>query len=84
MIELKNVSKWYGEVQVLNNCTTRIEKSEVVVVAGPSGSGKSTLIKTINALEPFQKGEIWVDGVPVHDPKTDLNGREGRFRRSPR
>ncbi|PAT32349.1 amino acid ABC transporter ATP-binding protein [Vandammella animalimorsus] len=72
MIELKNVSKWYGEVQVLNNCTTRIEKSEVVVVAGPSGSGKSTLIKTINALEPFQKGEIWVDGVPVHDPKTDL------------
>ncbi|MDO4706376.1 MAG: amino acid ABC transporter ATP-binding protein [Comamonadaceae bacterium] len=72
MIELKNVSKWYGEVQVLNDCTTRIAKGEVVVVAGPSGSGKSTLIKTINALEPFQKGEIWVDGVPVHDKKTDL------------
>ncbi|RMX05767.1 amino acid ABC transporter ATP-binding protein [Corticibacter populi] len=72
MIELKNVSKWYGDVQVLNECSTRIEKGEVVVVAGPSGSGKSTLIKTINALEPFQKGEIWVDGVPVHDPKTNL------------
>ena len=72
MIELKNVSKWYGSFQVLTDCSTNIEKGEVVVVCGPSGSGKSTLIKTINALEPFQKGEIWVDGVPVHDPKTNL------------
>ena len=72
MIELKNVSKWYGKFQVLTDCSTNIEKGEVVVVCGPSGSGKSTLIKTINALEPFQKGEIWVDGVPVHDPKTNL------------
>jgi len=72
MIELKEVSKWYGAVQVLNNCTTAIQKGEVVVVCGPSGSGKSTLIKTINALEPFQKGEIYVDGQAVHDPKTDL------------
>jgi glutamate/aspartate transport system ATP-binding protein len=72
MIELKNVSKWYGPVQVLNDCTVAIQKGEVVVVCGPSGSGKSTLIKTINALEPFQKGEITVDGVAVHDPKTDL------------
>ena len=72
MIELKNVSKWYGPVQVLNECSATISKGEVVVVCGPSGSGKSTLIKTINALEPFQKGEIWVDGVPVHDPKTNL------------
>ena len=72
MIELKNVSKWYGSVQVLTDCSTNIQKGEVVVVCGPSGSGKSTLIKTINALEPFQKGEITVDGVPVHDPKTDL------------
>ena len=72
MIELKEVSKWYGAVQVLNNCTTSIDKGEVVVVCGPSGSGKSTLIKTINALEPFQKGEIFVDGQAVHDPKTDL------------
>jgi glutamate/aspartate transport system ATP-binding protein len=72
MIELKDVSKWYGPIQVLSNCTTRIEKGEVVVICGPSGSGKSTLIKTINALEPFQKGEIFVDRVPVHGPDTDL------------
>ena len=72
MIELKNVSKWYGSFQVLTDCSTAIQKGEVVVVCGPSGSGKSTLIKTINALEPFQKGEIWVDGVAVHDPKTNL------------
>ena len=72
MIELKNVSKWYGDFQVLTDCTTDIKKGEVVVVCGPSGSGKSTLIKTINALEPFQKGEITVDGVAVNDPKTNL------------
>jgi len=72
MIELKNVSKWYGPTRVLTDCSTKIHKGEVVVVCGPSGSGKSTLIKTINALEPFQQGEIWVDGVPVHDPKTNL------------
>jgi len=72
MIKLEDVSKWYGEVQVLNNCSTHINKGEVVVVCGPSGSGKSTLIKTINALEPFQQGKIWVNGVAVHDPKTNL------------
>jgi glutamate/aspartate transport system ATP-binding protein len=72
MIEIKNISKWYGQVQVLNKCSTTINKGEVVVICGPSGSGKSTLIKTVNALEPFQEGEVWVDGVPVHDPKTDL------------
>ncbi|WP_367847914.1 amino acid ABC transporter ATP-binding protein [Rhodoferax sp. WC2427] len=72
MIEIKNVSKWYGAVQVLNNCNVSIKKGDVVVVCGPSGSGKSTLIKTVNALEPFQKGEIFVDGIALHDPKTDL------------
>ena len=72
MIELKNVSKWYGDFQVLTDCTTDIKKGEVVVVCGPSGSGKSTLIKTINALEPFQQGQITVDGVAVHDSKTNL------------
>lgn len=72
MIELKNVSKWYGPVQVLTDCSTTIQRGEVVVVCGPSGSGKSTLIKTINALEPFQQGEIFVDGVAVHDKQTDL------------
>ena len=72
MIEIKNVSKWYGPVQVLSDCNVTINKGDVVVVCGPSGSGKSTLIKTVNALEPFQKGEIFVDGIALHDPKTDL------------
>ena len=78
MIELKNVSKWYGDFQVLDNCSTRIKKGEVVVVCGPSGSSKSTLIKTINGLEPFQKGEIIVDNVNVHDPKTNLSKLRSR------
>ncbi len=72
MIDIKNVSKWYGSFQVLTDCTTSIKKGEVVVVCGPSGSGKSTLIKTVNALEPFQKGDITVDGVSISDAKTDL------------
>ena len=72
MIELKNVSKWYGPVQVLTDCSVKIDKGDVVVVCGPSGSDKSTLIKTVNALEPFQKGEIVVDGISVGDPATDL------------
>lgn len=72
MIEFKNVSKWYGAFQVLKNCTTQVTRGEVVVVCGPSGSGKSTLIKTANALEPFQEGEIVVDGVSVGAPGTNL------------
>jgi glutamate/aspartate transport system ATP-binding protein len=72
MIDIKNVSKWYGSFQVLTDCTTSIQKGEVVVVCGPSGSGKSTLIKTVNALEPIQKGEIVVDGTSITDPKTNL------------
>ena len=72
MIEIKNISKWYGSFQVLTDCNTNVEKGEVVVVCGPSGSGKSTLIKCVNALEPFQKGEVLVDGVSVGDPKTNL------------
>ncbi len=72
MIEIKNVSKWYGSFQVLTDCTTSVKKGDVVVVCGPSGSGKSTLIKTVNGLEPFQKGEIMLDGISVGDPQTDL------------
>ena len=72
MIECKDVSKWYGSFQVLTNCSTTVEKGEVIVVCGPSGSGKSTLIKCVNALEPFQKGTITVDGVSVGAPKIDL------------
>jgi glutamate/aspartate transport system ATP-binding protein len=72
MIDIKNVSKWYGSFQVLTDCTTSVKKGDVVVVCGPSGSGKSTLIKTVNGLEPFQKGDIMLDGISVGDPKTDL------------
>ena len=78
MIELRNVSKWYGSFQVLTDCSTSIQKGEVVVICGPSGSGKSTLIKTMNALESFQQGEITVDGVRLHDPKTNLSKLRAR------
>ena len=72
MIQIKNVSKWYGSFQVLTDCSTAVSKGEVVVICGPSGSGKSTIIKCVNALEPFQQGEIFVDGISVGDPKTNL------------
>ena len=72
MISIKNVSKWYGNFQVLTDCSTEVSKGEVVVVCGPSGSGKSTIIKCVNGLEPFQKGEILVNGTSVGDPKTNL------------
>lgn len=72
MIQIQNVSKWYGSFRVLADCTTSIQKGQVVVVCGPSGSGKSTLIKTVNALEPIDKGDILVDGISVTGSKTDL------------
>jgi glutamate/aspartate transport system ATP-binding protein len=79
MIEIKDISKWYGNFQVLKDCSTQVAKGEVVVVCGPSGSGKSTLIKTVNGLEPFQKGEIIVDGISVGDPKTNLSKLRARI-----
>lgn len=72
MISIRNVSKWYGEFQALNKCSTEVQKGEVVVICGPSGSGKSTLIKCVNGLETMQEGEIFVDGVSVSARKTDL------------
>ena len=72
MIEIKNISKWYGDFKVLADCSTKIEKGEVVVVCGPSGSGKSTLIKCVNGLEPFQQGDVVVDGISVGGAGTDL------------
>ena len=72
MIKIENVSKWYGPVQVLRDCSVNIDKGDVAVVCGPSGSGKSTLIKTVNGLEPVQKGRITVDGTEVTNPKTNL------------
>jgi glutamate/aspartate transport system ATP-binding protein len=73
MISINEVSKWYGQFQVLTNCTTEVKKGEVVVVCGPSGSGKSTLIKTVNGLEPFQNGQISINGQSVGDKKTNLS-----------
>ena len=72
MITISNISKWYGTMQVLKNCSTEVAKGEVVVVCGPSGSGKSTLIKCVNGLEPFEEGTITVDGISVGDRKTNL------------
>jgi ABC-type polar amino acid transport system, ATPase component len=72
MIEITGVSKYYGSFPVLKNCTTRVDKGEVVVICGPSGSGKSTLIKCVNALEPISEGSIKVDGIEVNDPRTNL------------
>ncbi len=72
MISYKNVNKWYGELHVLNSINLEVEKGEVIVVCGPSGSGKSTLIRCINRLEPIQEGELVVDGMAVHDKKTNM------------
>ncbi|MFA7268966.1 MAG: amino acid ABC transporter ATP-binding protein [Sterolibacterium sp.] len=72
MISIRHVSKRYGSFQVLTDCSTEVQKGEVIVVCGPSGSGKSTLIKCVNGLEAFQQGEIWLNGVSVGDPHTNL------------
>ena len=79
MIELKDISKWYGQFQVLTDCTTTVNKGDVMVICGPSGSGKSTLIKTVNGLEPFQRGTITVDGVSVGDPAANLSRLRARI-----
>ena len=79
MIELNNVSKWYGQFQVLTDCTTKVAKGDVMVICGPSGSGKSTLIKTVNGLEPIQQGQIIVDNIAVNDPKTNLSKLRARI-----
>lgn len=79
MIEMKNVSKWYGDFRVLNDCSTLVKKGEVVVVCGPSGSGKSTLIKCVNGLEPFQKGTVTFDDISVGASKTNLTKLRSRI-----
>ncbi len=79
MISIRKVSKYYGDFRVLTDCSTEVRKGEVIVVCGPSGSGKSTLIKCVNGLEPFQQGEISVDGTSVGDPKTNLNRLRARL-----
>ncbi len=72
MIQMNNLSKWYGNFQVLKNCTTELARGEVVVVCGPSGSGKSTLIKCVNGLEPVQEGDIFIENQPVTGKGVDL------------
>lgn len=78
IIRLSHVSKSYGNFSVLNNCSTTVARGEVVVICGPSGSGKSTLIKTINGLEGIDSGEIHVDGVAVHERRSDLRALRSR------
>ena len=78
MIELNNVSKWYGGNRVLNDCTASIARGEVVVICGPSGSGKSTLIKSVNGLEAVQSGQIVVDGIDVTAKRADLSRLRAR------
>jgi len=77
-VELKSVVKRYGSTTVLQDVDLRVEKGEIVAIIGRSGSGKSTLLRCVNGLEPVQAGEVWVDGVAVHDPKSNL--RELRAR----
>ncbi|WP_391120037.1 amino acid ABC transporter ATP-binding protein [Psychrobacillus sp. L3] len=73
MISIKNVNKSFGDHHVLTDVSLEVPKSNVVALIGPSGAGKSTLIRTINALEPIDNGEITVDGISIHDKKTDIN-----------
>ncbi len=72
MIQIDNVSKWYGDFQVLKNCSGKVEKGEVVVICGPSGSGKSTLLRTVNGLEDYQEGRVIVDDIDIGAPGTNL------------
>jgi ABC-type polar amino acid transport system ATPase subunit len=72
MIEINKLNKWFDDFHVLTDIDEVIERGQTVVICGPSGSGKSTLLRCINGLEPFQKGEVLVDGVSVGDSKTNL------------
>jgi glutamate/aspartate transport system ATP-binding protein len=79
LISFDNVNKFYGDFQVLRDCSTHVKAKEVVVVCGPSGSGKSTLIKCANGLEPFQSGTITVNDISVGDKNTNLNQLRSRI-----
>jgi len=79
MIEIRNVSKSYGEFRVLDGCSATIAAGSVVVLCGPSGSGKSTLIRCINSLETIDDGDILVDGTSIRAPGTDLSALRARI-----
>ena len=78
LVELKSVVKRYGKNTVLQDVDLKVEQGEIIAIIGRSGSGKSTLLRCINGLEPVQGGEVWVDGVAVHDPKSDLRALRAR------
>jgi aspartate/glutamate/glutamine transport system ATP-binding protein len=73
IIEFRKVNKYFGDFRVLEDIDFSVDEGEVVVVIGPSGSGKSTLLRCINALEGISSGELYVDGMRVHDKETNLN-----------
>ena len=73
MIEVKNLKKNFGDLQVLKGITKTIQKGEVVVIIGPSGSGKSTFLRCLNLLEDITEGSVSLDGQQINDPSTDIN-----------
>ncbi|MEH7343513.1 amino acid ABC transporter ATP-binding protein [Bacillus sp. JJ1532] len=73
MISIKSVSKSYGNKKVLDNINLEIPESQIYALIGPSGAGKSTLIRSMNALETIQEGEILVNGISVHAKQTNIN-----------
>ncbi len=78
LVELKRVTKRFGANTVLREVDLKVDKGEIIAIIGRSGSGKSTLLRCINGLEPVQGGEVWCDGVAVHDPKSDLRALRAR------
>ncbi len=74
IVEFREVHKWFGQLHVLQGLDLFVREGEVVVIIGPSGSGKSTLLRCVNRLEPIDRGELYVLGMPVHDRRVDVNG----------
>lgn len=73
LITVKDLHKHFGELRALDGVSTEIKKGEVVVIVGPSGSGKSTFLRSLNLLEEPTSGEVIFEGVPITDPKVDIN-----------